>query len=58
MKMPENAPQWLKDAKISADAEFTVTIRWGDVAVDWKTGVWIKGKFENGYFLGGEFRGG
>ena len=58
MKIPENAPQWLKDAKISEDAVFEIKIEFGIQIVDWKSGDWIKGFFNAGYFRGGEFRGG
>ncbi len=52
MLIPENAPQWLKDATISADAEFEIKSYWWGIGV-----VWIKGSFR-GVWLGGEWRGG
>ena len=58
MKIPENAPQWLKDATISEDAVFEIRIEFGIQIVDWKSGDWIKGFFNSGYFRGGYFRGG
>jgi uncharacterized protein YjbI with pentapeptide repeats len=58
MKIPENAPQWLKDATISEDAVFEIRLEFGVQIVDWKSGCWFKGIFNSGYFRGGYFRGG
>lgn len=56
--MPENAPQWLKDATISEDAVFEIRLEFGVQIVEWKSGCWFKGIFNSGYFLGGYFLGG
>ena len=58
MKIPENAPQWLKEATISEDAVFEIRLEFGVQIVDWKSGCWFKGIFNSGYFRGGEFLGG
>jgi hypothetical protein len=43
MNIPENAPQWLKDATISEDAVFEIRLEFGVQIVDWKSGDWKKG---------------
>ena len=58
MNIPENAPQWLKDATISEDAVFEIRLEFGVQIVEWKSGCWFKGIFNSGYFLGGYFLGG
>src|SRR3990167_6392534 len=58
--IPENAPQWLKDAKTEyANVEIIDSypyVIWHDGV--WRGGVWLGGGWRGGEWRGGEWRGG
>lgn len=56
MAIPDNAPQWLKDAD-TKDADVIIEIRDGIKFVIWRSGEFLGGRFCSGEFLGGKFSG-
>lgn len=55
--IPENAPQWLKDAK-TENAVVEIEVSFGIEIVIWKSGTWRDGVWRGGTWLGGVWRGG
>jgi len=55
--IPDNAPQWLKDAD-TKDADVVIELRFGVEVVIWRGGYFLGGEFRGGEFRGGCFRGG
>jgi len=58
MTYPENTPQWLKEARISADAKFEIKLGIFGYYVVWIYGEWRGGEWQGGEWRGGVWQGG